>query len=152
MAVSNNDDLNNYLGNLAGGLTTFYVQGGVTNNPSTQSARGLILKETPNNGGSNYGIGYLVDLAGSTWSISVSGSTTPTYKLIAKDSAVVHNSGNEEIGGQKTFDTAPIDKTTGNPYITKSDLPSDNNTVVKVVTQAQYASLAGKSGLYVIQG
>lgn len=37
----------------------------------------------------------------------------------ADDSKVVHNSGNEEISGSKTFDTAPIDKTTGNPYITK---------------------------------
>lgn len=36
----------------------------------------------------------------------------------ADDSKVVHNSGNEEIAGQKTFDIAPIDKTTGNPYIT----------------------------------
>ncbi|ORM91154.1 hypothetical protein [Lentilactobacillus parabuchneri] len=43
----------------------------------------------------------------------------------ADDSKVVHNSGNEEIGGQKTFDTAPIDKTTGNPYITKDGVPSD---------------------------
>ncbi|WP_420327971.1 hypothetical protein [Lactiplantibacillus plantarum] len=45
------------------------------------------------------------------------------WTLLSDDSKVVHNSGNEEIGGQKTFDTAPIDKTTGNPYITKSDVP-----------------------------
>ena len=37
---------------------------------------------------------------------------------------VVHNSGTEEIAGQKTFDIAPIDKTTGNPYITKDGAPS----------------------------
>ncbi len=42
----------------------------------------------------------------------------------ADDSKVVHNSGNEEIGDQKTFDTAPIDKTTGHPYITKDGVPS----------------------------
>ena len=42
----------------------------------------------------------------------------------ADDSKVVHNSGNEEIAGQKTFDAAPIDKTTGNPYITKDGVPS----------------------------
>lgn len=40
----------------------------------------------------------------------------------ADDSKVVHNTGNEEIAGQKTFDTAPIDKTTGNPYITKDPM------------------------------
>ena len=38
---------------------------------------------------------------------------------------VVHKTGTEEIAGQKTFDIAPIDKTTDNPYITKSDIPSD---------------------------
>ena len=43
----------------------------------------------------------------------------------ADNSKVVHNSGNEEISGQKKFDTAPIDKTTGNPYITKDGVPSD---------------------------
>lgn len=47
-------------------------------------------------------------------SIVVNGKTyTP-----ADDSKVVHTSGDEEIAGTKTFDTAPIDKTTGNPYIT----------------------------------
>ena len=48
----------------------------------------------------------------------------------ADDSKAVHNSGNEEIGGQKTFDVAPIDKTTGNPYITKSDLNNGLSTKV----------------------
>ncbi|WP_373879920.1 hypothetical protein [Levilactobacillus brevis] len=51
LTISNGDDLNKYLGNLVGGYTTFYVQGGVTNNPSTQSARGFILKESAGNGG-----------------------------------------------------------------------------------------------------
>ena len=68
----------------------------------------------------------------------------------ADDSKVVHNTGTEEIGGQKTFDVAPIDKKTGNPYITKSDIPKD--AVIKVVTQAEYNKLPDKTGLYVIQG
>ena len=42
----------------------------------------------------------------------------------ADDSKVVHNSGTEEIADQKTFDIAPIDKTTGNPYITKDGVPN----------------------------
>ncbi|WP_258115469.1 fibronectin type III domain-containing protein [Levilactobacillus yiduensis] len=41
-----------------------------------------------------------------------------SWVQFADDSKVVHNTGTEEISGQKTFDTAPIDKTTGNPYIT----------------------------------
>ena len=38
------------------------------------------------------------------------------------DSNAVHNTGDEEIAGKKTFDVAPIDKTTGNPYITKDPM------------------------------
>ena len=68
------------------------------------------------------------------------------WVINADDSKVVHNTGTEEIAGQKTFDVAPIDKTTGNPYITKSDV------AIKVVTKAQYDLLTNKSGLYVIQG
>ena len=49
---------------------------------------------------------------------------TPAPEDKADDSKVVHNTGNEEIAGQKTFDTAPIDKTTGNPYITKDGVPT----------------------------
>lgn len=41
---------------------------------------------------------------------------------MADDSKVVHKTGDEEISGSKIFDTAPIDKTTGNPYITKDPM------------------------------
>ncbi|QBJ03869.1 putative capsid protein [Lactobacillus phage SAC12B] len=58
---------------------------------------------------------------------SVLSDWTPAPEDKADDSKVVHNSGNEEIGGQKTFDTAPIDKTTGNPYSTKSDIATAIN-------------------------
>ena len=43
---------------------------------------------------------------------------------VADDSKVVHKTGTEEIGGQKTYDIAPIDKTTGKPYITKDGVPN----------------------------
>lgn len=148
--VSNGDDLNNYLVSLVSGYTTFYVQSDVANNPSTQSARGLILKES-----SNLGIGYMVNNAGSMWSISLNGRTVPTYTLLSNDSKVAHLSGannfdtvptvsnnplllasslpsdlartgsDQEFTGKNTFDVAPIDKTTGNPYITKDGVPSD---------------------------
>lgn len=38
------------------------------------------------------------------------------------DSNAVHKTEDEEIAGKKTFDVAPIDKTTGNPYITKDPM------------------------------
>lgn len=117
LTVPNGDDLNKYLGNLVGGYTTFYVQGGVTNNPSTQSARGFILKESAFNGGANYGMGYLVDNIGNVWSIVVTASTTPTYTLLSNDAKVAH------LSGANNFDTVPTVK--NNPLLLASSLPSD---------------------------
>lgn len=48
----------------------------------------------------------------------------------ADDNKVVHNSGAEEIADQKTFDIAPIDKTTGNPYITKDGVPQIDTSIL----------------------
>jgi len=56
------------------------------------------------------------------WTNGNAVTTFSNWVQVADDSKVAHNSGNEEIAGQKTFDTAPIDKATGNPYITKSDV------------------------------
>ncbi|MGR6794197.1 hypothetical protein [Levilactobacillus brevis] len=71
----------------------------------------------------------------------------------ADDSKVVHNSGNEEIGGQKIFDTAPIDKTTGNPYITKDGVPNVNPSVmVKRTLTATDDILALDPGTYYVWG
>ena len=74
----------------------------------------------------------------------------------ADDSKVVHNSGNEEIGGQKTFDVAPIDSTTGNPYITKSDVPkvdlSSYATNSQLATKADDSKVVHKTGYEEISG
>lgn len=58
----------------------------------------------------------------------------------ADDSKVVHNSGNEEIAGKKTFDTAPIDKTTGNPYITKDGVPAVPSTLADTTKPANFTN------------
>ena len=79
----------------------------------------------------------------------VSGAITvvkPWYK-VANDSTVVHNSGNEEIAGQKTFDTAPIDKTTGNPYITKDGVPAVPSTLADTTKDANFTGKLQKSGI-----
>ena len=69
----------------------------------------------------------------------------------ADDSKVAHNTGTEEIAGQKTFDTAPIDKKTGNPYITKSDVPkvdlSSYATNSQLATKADDSKVAHLSGV-----
>lgn len=75
----------------------------------------------------------------------------------ADDSKVVHKTGTEEIGGQKTFDIAPIDKTTGNPYITKDGVPKVDTS--KLVTTdgssdgaIQNAKLSVKDGQLFVNG
>ena len=60
----------------------------------------------------------------------------------ADDSKVVHKTGDEEISGSKTFDTAPIDKTTGNPYITKFDLNNGLSTKVNVTDTTNWQKQA----------
>ena len=59
----------------------------------------------------------------------------------ADDSKVVHKTGNEEIGGQKTFDIAPIDKTTGNPYITKDGVPNLPSDIARTGQANTFSSL-----------
>ena len=59
----------------------------------------------------------------------------------ADDSKVVHNTGTEEIAGQKTFDIAPIDKTTGNPYITKDGVPSLPSDIARTGQANTFSSL-----------
>ncbi len=65
----------------------------------------------------------------------------------ANDSKVVHNTGTEEIAGQKTFDTAPIDKATGNPYITKSGVPAVPSTLADTTKDANFTGKLQKSGI-----
>ena len=110
LTVSNGDDLNNYLLNLVGEYATFYVQSNVPHNPSTQSARGFILKDTVLYGGPSVGMGYLVDNLGNTWSISIAGSTAPTYTLLSDDPKVAH------LSGANNFDTVPTYGTNNKPF------------------------------------
>ncbi|MEN2325125.1 hypothetical protein ABC628_10820 [Lentilactobacillus otakiensis] len=65
----------------------------------------------------------------------------------ADDSKVAHLSGAEEIAGQKTFDVAPIDKTTGNPYITKDGVPAVSSTLADTTKDANFIGKLQKSGI-----
>ncbi|MFD1548200.1 hypothetical protein [Levilactobacillus fuyuanensis] len=58
----------------------------------------------------------------------------------ADDSKVAHLSGAEEISGQKTFDVAPIDKTTGNPYITKDGVPAVPSTLADTTKLSNFTA------------
>ena len=62
---------------------------------------------------------------GSTWSNWV--------QIITSDqlpSGLARTGSNQEFMGKNTFDTAPIDKTTGNPYITKDGVPNIDPAVM----------------------
>lgn len=65
----------------------------------------------------------------------------------ADDSKVAHLSGDEEIAGTKTFDTAPIDKTTGHPYITKDSVPAVPDTLADTTKDANFTGKLQKSGI-----
>ncbi|WP_409440635.1 hypothetical protein [Lentilactobacillus hilgardii] len=99
-----------------------------------------------NKDGDAYGLAKNIDAKvtdNADGTITVNGKTyTP-----ADDSKVVHKSGDEEVAGTKTFDIAPIDKTTGNPYITKDGVPSIPSDVARTgqaqtFTAAQTFSIA----------
>ncbi|MGP3639417.1 hypothetical protein [Lentilactobacillus hilgardii] len=102
----------------------------------------------------NIQIAYGVKL-NNTYVRTLSITNWTTWKLLADDSKVAHLSGannfdtvptvnnnplllasslpsdlartgsDQEFTGKNTFDTAPIDKTTGNPYITKDGVPTN---------------------------
>lgn len=61
----------------------------------------------------------------------------------ANDTQVVHKTGDEEIADQKTFDNAPIDKTTNSPYATNSYVSNAINTAVSPLnTNTNWTSLS----------
>ena len=69
------------------------------------------------------------------------------WTLLSDDSKVVHNSGNEEITGQKTFGVAPIDQITGNPYITKDGVPAVPSTLADTTKDANFTAKLQKFGV-----
>ena len=54
---------------------------------------------------------------------------------------------NQEFTGKNTFDTAPIDKTTGNPYITKDGVPAISPTLADTTKDANFTGKLQKSGI-----
>ncbi|WP_260252375.1 hypothetical protein [Levilactobacillus brevis] len=90
--------------------------------PDKDIVSGQTISSTVDNSHATYQITNLMIVVGS---IPVTHLPAPEDK--ADDSKVVHKTGDEEISGSKTFDTAPIDKATGNPYITKSDVTTAIN-------------------------
>lgn len=53
----------------------------------------------------------------------------------------------QEFTGKNTFDVAPIDKTTGNPYITKDGVPSIPSDVARTSQQTNFTAGLQKGGI-----
>lgn len=53
----------------------------------------------------------------------------------------------QEFTGKNTFDTAPIDKTTGNPYITKDGVPAVSSTLADTTKDTNFTGKLQKSGI-----
>ena len=53
----------------------------------------------------------------------------------------------QEFTGKNTFDTAPIDKKTGNPYITKDGIPAISPTLADTTKDANFTGKLQKSGI-----
>ena len=79
--------------------------------------------------------------------------TIPTVKnnplLLASSlpSDLARTGSNQEFTGKNTFDTAPIDKTTGNPYITKDGVPAVPSTLADTTKDANFTAKLQKSGI-----
>ena len=82
--------------------------------------------------------------------------TVPTVKnnplLLASSlpSDLARTGSNQEFTGKNTFDTAPIDKTTGNPYITKDGVPSIPSDVARTGQDANFTGKLQRSGSDVV--
>ena len=79
--------------------------------------------------------------------------TVPTVKnnplLLASSlpSDLARTGSNQEFTGKNTFDIAPIDKTTGHPYITKDGVPSIPSDVARTGQDANFTGKLQKSGI-----
>ncbi|WP_225364648.1 collagen-like triple helix repeat-containing protein [Lentilactobacillus kefiri] len=79
--------------------------------------------------------------------------TVPTVKnnplLLASSlpSDLARTGSNQEFTGKNTFDIAPIDKTTGNPYITKDGVPAVSSTLADTTKDANFTGKLQKSGI-----
>ncbi|OBU98041.1 hypothetical protein A7B51_01360 [Lentilactobacillus parabuchneri] len=123
---------------------------GTTTIPDANITSGQFIRATIDSSHATYQLTNLMVVVGS---IPVTHLPAPEDKqdkigyTPADDSKVAHLSGNEEIGGQKTFDTAPIDKTTGNPYITKDGVPAVPSTLADTTKDANFTGKLQKSGI-----
>ncbi|MDN6576647.1 MAG: hypothetical protein L0K88_05925 [Lactiplantibacillus plantarum] len=67
-------------------------------------------------------------------------NNNPLLLASSLPSDLARTGSDQEFTGKNTFDTAPIDKTTGNPYITKDGVPSIPSDVARTSQQTNFTA------------
>ncbi|MDM7515908.1 hypothetical protein QUF07_04200 [Lentilactobacillus sp. TOM.63] len=74
-------------------------------------------------------------------------NNNPLLLASSLPSDLARTGSDQEFTGKNTFDTAPIDKTTGNPYITKDGVPAVSSTLADTTKDANFTGKLQKSGI-----
>ena len=74
-------------------------------------------------------------------------NNNPLLLASSLPSDLARTGSSQEFTGKNTFDTAPIDKTTGNPYITKDGVPAISPTLADTTKDANFTGKLQKSGI-----
>jgi len=74
-------------------------------------------------------------------------NNNPLLLASSLPSDLARTGSDQEFTGKNTFDTAPIDKTTGNPYITKDGVPAVPSTFADTTKDANFTGKLQKSGI-----
>ncbi|QOP51601.1 hypothetical protein HCC74_11545 [Lentilactobacillus parabuchneri] len=74
-------------------------------------------------------------------------NNNPLLLASSLPSDIARTGSDQEFTGKNTFDTAPIDKTTGNPYITKDGVPAVPSTLADTTKDANFTGKLQKSGI-----
>lgn len=74
-------------------------------------------------------------------------NNNPLLLASSLPSDIARTGSDQEYTGKNTFDIAPIDKTTGNPYITKDGVPAVPSTLADTTKDANFTGKLQKSGI-----
>lgn len=74
-------------------------------------------------------------------------NNNPLLLASSLPSDLARTGSDQEFTGKNTFDTAPIDKTTGNPYITKDGVPEVSPTLADTTKDTNFTGKLQKSGI-----
>ena len=158
-------------------LTTKFSDSGIYYIRDDYNSSVFVVNSVVISEGSGWWYAYGIDVSGDFVYRQINPSTDTGWVKASNDSKVAHLSGannfdtvptvnnnplllasslpsdlartgsDQEFTGKNTFDTAPIDKTTGNPYITKDGVPAISSTLADTTKDANFTGKLQKSGI-----